>query len=160
MKIEIPVFAICLALSLAVSAAVAQEPRTQEKASAKQSGENVAHFTFTSAEIAKQFQDNHLAFHQHFKGKVLRVSGSVWTFYKRQENPPGTDVILAGIARENRDDDQDSDNVRCETTDPKAVASAGDLELGKNIVVMGLYDPDIRSNGPESQIILHDCHLR
>lgn len=115
---------------------------------------------FSSAEIVKQFQENRSAFHKNYKGKVLQVSGSVWTFYRRQEAPPGINIMFSGLTRKYPDVDQDSDNVCCETTTPKAISSAADLELGKNIVVMGLYDPDVRANGPESQIILHDCQLR
>lgn len=132
----------------------------QERMSAKQSHGNVAHFLFSSAEIVKQFQDDRSAFHNNYKGKVLQVSGSVWTFYRRQEDPPGINIMLSGLSRRNPDDDQDSDNVCCETTTPKAISSAADLELGKNIVVRGLYDPSLRTSGPEHQIVLHDCHLR
>jgi hypothetical protein len=182
MKIEIPVFAIYLALTITASAVSAQEPgidighrdntqnvvkplpseesSAQGRASAKPSQGNSARSTFSSAEIVKQFQDNRSVFHNNYRGKVLQVSGSVWTFYKRQENPPGINVMLSGMTRKNPNDDQDSDNVCCETTAPKAISSAADLELGKNIVVRGLYDPNLRANGVESQIILHDCQLR
>ncbi len=183
MKIAILVLTICFVLTATASAVYAQEQRggdaghrenapnivkpqpgegsrTQESTSARQSQGNTAHFSFSSAEIVKQFQDSPSAFHDNYKGKVLRVSGSVWTFYRRQEDPPGIDVILAGRVRENRNDDQDSDNVCCETIDPKAILSAAELELGKNIAVRGLYDPGLRTNEIESRIILHDCRLR
>lgn len=182
MKIGIPAFAIYLALTIIASDASAQEPGVEaghrggtqngvkqqsseesgvhEQTSARQSHGNMARLAFSSTEIVKQFQDNRSAFHNNYRGKVLQVSGSVWTFYRRQEDPPGIDIVLSGMVRTNRDDDQDSDNVCCETTDPKAILSAADLELGKNIVIRGLYDPGLRSNGLESRIILHDCRLR
>lgn len=131
----------------------------EEKISVKQEQGEIALSTST-AEVAKKFKGNVLAFHKNYIGKVLQVTGPVRLVGEGVGKPPGAHVILTGIVKD-RDDVSPSDEIMCEITDSKGVTSAADLELGKIITASGLYDPKIRSYGLyESQVVLHDCQIR
>lgn len=133
---------------------------SEDKASAKQPRGKIV-LAASAAEVVEKFQGNRLAFNKNYTGKILQVTGSVRNVSDRPGNPPGADVIVSGIVRQNPDNAQNSDNISCEITDAKMVSVAADLEPKKTITASGLYDPKLRSYGLfESQVVLHDCQIR
>lgn len=114
----------------------------------------------SSAEVAKKYKGNNLAFHKKYIGEVLQVKGPVRLVQERSGKTPGANVIITGTVK-NRDDVTSADEIMCEITDSKGTEAAADLEPGKTIVASGLYDPKLRSYGLfESQVVLHDCQIR
>lgn len=132
---------------------------SEDGASAKPSAGKIA-LSASSAEVAKKYKGNNLAFHKKYIGEVLQVKGPVRLVQERSGKTPGANVIITGIVR-NREDVVSSDEIMCEITDSKGTSAAADLEPGKIITASGLYDPKLRSYGTfESQVVLHDCQIR
>lgn len=132
---------------------------SEDGASAKPSAGKIA-LSASSAEVAKKYKGNNLAFHKKYIGEVLQVKGPVRLVQERSGKTPGANVIITGIVK-NREDVVSSDEIMCEITDSKGTSAAADLEPGKIITASGLYDPKLRSYGTfESQVVLHDCQIR
>lgn len=132
----------------------------EEKISAKPSQETIA-LSASSAEVAKKYQDNQMAFHQKYTGKNIQVTGAVWAVIERSGNPSGANVLISGIKRKDPNTAPMSDWISCEITDSKGMSDAADLHRGKTITASGLYDPQLRSGGAnETEVILHDCRIR
>lgn len=132
---------------------------SEDGASAKPSEGKIA-LSASSAEVAKKYKGNNLAFHKKYIGEVLQVKGPVRLVQERRGETPGANVIITGIVK-NREDVVSSDEIMCEITDSKGTSAAADLEPGKTITASGLYDPKLRSYGLfESQVVLHDCQIR
>lgn len=130
-----------------------------EKTSVSKSPEKIA-LSASSAEVAKKYQSNQMAFHQNYTGKIIQVTGAVKGVNEGRGNPPRAHVIISGIIRKDPNTAPMSDFISCEVTDSKELSTAAGLQRGNTITASGLYDPQLRSGGVgETEVTLHDCRI-